>query len=89
MTDTIFAKWVGDSDILGVGWPVEVLASDPRPAEVLDGHTLPRLRGRTACWVRCLPEGRDSPMYRSCDLWDLDLSDADFDRLSDLPPVAE
>ena len=79
--------WQGDSEVLGRGWPVEVLASDPLPGEVINGHQLPRLRGRTACWIRCYgPAGeeRRSPMYRSCDLCDLDILEEDYDRLSAL-----
>jgi hypothetical protein len=87
--EVIEAKWAGDSTVLGTGWRVEVLASDPLPGEIIDGHQLPRLLGRTACWIRFWPDGRDAPMYRSCDLFDLELSDEAFDALSALPPVAQ
>jgi len=87
--EVIEAKWAGDSTVLGTGWRVEVLASDPLPGEIIDGHQLPRLPGRTACWIRFWPDGRDAPMYRSCDLFDLELSDEAFDALSALQPVAQ
>lgn len=80
------AKWAGDSNVLRVGWLVEVLASDPLPAEIINGHQMPRLPGRTACWVRFWPNGRDAPIYRSCDLNDLELSDEAFEALAASSP---
>lgn len=86
MGGEVEAKWAGDSNVLRVGWLVEVLASDPLPAEIINGHQMPRLPGRTACWVRFWPNGRDAPIYRSCDLNDLELSDEAFEALAASSP---
>lgn len=83
----IEAVWQGDDDVLPRGMIVDVLASDPRPGRVINGRTLTRLPGHTACWVRCTADGAAHPMYRSCDLSDLDLSDKDFDLLSALSTI--
>lgn len=68
----IKAKWVGD-DRLHENSEVEILASDPAD---------PNVPARMAIWVRSWPEARSHPVYRSCDLCDVELVDeADYDRL--------
>lgn len=56
------AKWAGDSEILPVGAEVVILATD---------YDDPSVPARRACWVRCWPDNRDFPRYRSCDLSEL------------------
>lgn len=53
------ATWTGDENILPLGVRVDVLATDPACPD-----------GRGAAWVRWW--GFDHPMYRSCDLADLE-----------------
>lgn len=60
------AKWAGDRDILWAGVEVKILAVDDDDPDV---------EARRACWVRHWPEGRDFPMYRSCELADLDFGE--------------
>jgi hypothetical protein len=81
----VLATWAGESAVLWPGSVVEVLMSDPLPGEVIDGYQTMRLPGRTACWVRYWPDRQYGPLYRSCDLCDLEMSDEDFDKLSALP----
>lgn len=66
-------KWAGD-DRLPSGCDVAILAVD------CDDPSVP---ARMACWVRHWPAGRDYPVYRSCDLCDLDLTD---EQMGLLPP---
>lgn len=62
------ATWQGDSGILPIGQPVQILARDD--AGCIDNGDAP---ARTACWVRAKLEGSDRWRYRSCDLVDLDV----------------
>lgn len=64
---TVPAKWTGDSTILPSGADVTVVAVD---------NDDPSVPARRAAWVRYWPGNRDYPMYRSCDLSDLDLPTA-------------
>lgn len=57
------ATWAGDEDILNPGSPVEILKTDT------DDPSVP---ARRACWIRHWPENREYPVYRSCDLSDLE-----------------
>jgi len=80
LREKVNAVWCGDSHILEPGWEVEVLASDPDGCMPRGGPmTIP---ARTACWIRYWPENERFPMYRSCDLADLELSDKDFAALA-------
>lgn len=74
MSDQIKAIWRGDDKILREGSEVVILAFDP---------TDPNVPARMACWVRHWPEHRDFPVYRSCDLSDLEVSDEDFERMQE------
>lgn len=56
------ARWAGDSTKLQVGAEVTILATD---------HSDPSTR--KACWIRYWPAERDFPVYRSCDLADLEV----------------
>lgn len=68
--------WQGDDAVMPIGTTVEVLACDP--AGRIDNHEVP---ARTACWIRAKIDGSAYWRYRSCDLADLDMDDATFDRL--------
>lgn len=71
--------WQGDDAVLPVGTTVEVLACDP--AGRIDNREVP---ARTACWIRAKIDGSAYWCYRSCDLADLGMDDATFDRLAAL-----
>lgn len=64
----VTAKWVGDGDVLPPDEDVLVLAVDEED---------PSVPARRACWVRYWRADLRSPMYRSCDLSDLDFGDDD------------
>lgn len=65
------AIWRGDNTILYENSEVTVLAYDPAdPSQ------------RKACWIRHWPDKRDFPVYRSCDVTDLDIVSGDLSALS-------
>lgn len=72
MEPLAFGKWAGDDEVLGVGWNIAVIAVD---RVVVHGRT------EVACWIRTVDLGTDYPMYRSCDIGELELSDSDQERL--------
>lgn len=59
------AKWIGDSKILPDGVEVTILATDPDDPDARFG--------RQACWIKCLADGFEAPMYRSCNMDDLEI----------------
>jgi hypothetical protein len=59
------AVWTGD-DRLPDGSRVEILACDPED---------PSVSARMAIWIRRWPKERDFPVYRSCDLSDVEILD--------------
>lgn len=80
------ATWDGDSDILPFGAPVDVLAVDPAGRMSRKFGLNAGVPARTACWVRYWPEDAEFAQFRSCDLADLVLDDAQFDKLSQPNP---
>lgn len=58
------AKWKGDPKILPDGVEVTILAVDPDDPDTQFG--------RQACWIKWLMEGFTAPMYRSCNMDDLE-----------------
>lgn len=56
-------KWAGDESVLRLGMEVEILA--------VDVENMTKIEGRTACWIRHTEPGF-SPIYRSCDIGDLE-----------------
>ncbi len=74
------ARWQGDPDILDRDSPVELLAVDGA-GRISRTLGVTGVLSRTACWIRYWPDSHDYAEYRSCDLSDLKIEDADFDRL--------
>lgn len=59
------AKWNGDPKILPEGVEVTILATDPDDPDARFG--------RQACWIKWLMDGFEAPMYRSCNMDDLEI----------------
>lgn len=76
------AVWRGGSKILPDGARVTILAADPA------GRSKHDVPARTACWIRYQREGGEYPMYRSCDLADLEVREATIDALANVPSVS-
>lgn len=66
--------WIGSEEIMLRDTEVVILAVD---------NDDPSAPGRRACWVRNWPSQRDFPVYRSCDLCDLNV---DWAPLTPPPP---
>ena len=62
-------KWIGDEKILPEGAEVTILATDPDDPDARFG--------RGACWIKWLLDGFDAPMYRSCNMDDLEITGED------------
>lgn len=72
------ARWSGD-DWLETGTPVEILAVDEAGRYSPLGYA--GVFVRTACWIRHWPDADHMPVYRSCDLAELECDDATLDAI--------
>lgn len=72
------ARWGGD-DWLETGAPVEILAVDEAGRHSPLGYT--GVFATVACWVRHWPDADHMPVYRSCELTELECDDAALDAI--------
>jgi len=80
----IKATWCGDSSVLHIGAEVDVLAID-HAGQMSRSSGAVGVPARIAAWIRHWPAGQDYAQFRSCDLADLEMSDEDFDALTNRP----
>lgn len=75
VTTKMSALWVGDPEIIPIGEEVTILAVDWTDPDT-----------RKACWIRWWPEIREYPIYRSCDLSDINRDGANLTAAQEQAP---